>query len=133
MNLTDVKGILTDSLKLRVPAIDPNAHPRQRIDAMENYANQVAYQRAEVLEALYWLAEAKKPLQDQWDDITGWEATTRERTREAVAQAKRRIQPGLYDALQECARLQSHLHAQVDRFNRDADWMSREYTFISGK
>lgn len=132
MNLQEIQDTLKHAMKLRVPPIDPNVHPRERIAAMENYANEVAFHRAEALEALYWLSEAKKPLQDQWDDIDGWEATSRERTKHAEQQAKRRIKPQLYDSLQVCARLQSHLHAQVDRLNRDADWMSREYTFISG-
>lgn len=123
-------------MAMRVPAIDPNQHPRERIDAMENYANEVSIARAEVLEALYWLAEAKKPLQAAWDSITGWEVNAparSSRTQEDVRQAKRRIKPDVYDALSECALLQKHLSEQVDRLNRDADWMSREYTFISGK
>lgn len=135
MKLPDIRTTLENTLKMRVPAISPNENPRQRIDAMETYANEVATARAECLEALYWLAEAKKPLQAVWDQLTGWEAfvpARSSRTQEDVRQAKRRIKPDVYDGLLECAHLQKHLSDQVDRLNRDADWMSREYTFISG-
>jgi hypothetical protein len=136
VNLEEIRDTLVSALKLRVPAIDPDERPAQRIDKMESYANLTAIKRGELEEALFWLSEARKPLQREWDEIDGWQATIpkhSDRTQERVRQAKRTIKPDLYDALAECHELQSHLHRQIRRLERDADWMSREYTFLSGK
>lgn len=139
MNLDEIRQTLETATLVKLPRFAPDAHPSVKIEGLESHIAATAYHRADLERALYWLWEADKALRDQWDDIAGWEPHARARktgkdvTQEDIRQAKRTLEPGLFDGLRECARLKEHLGRQIRRLEKDYDAASRIYTLITGK
>lgn len=135
MDLDEVRRRLESALPLRVPQMDPNASPSQRIAALEDHILKCAWHRAELEEALYWCIEAGKVLRATWDSVQGFQVALRgsRPTREQIDQAKAEIDPGTYAALTEARTLVEHLKRQIARLGgSDYDAASRAYTLLSG-
>lgn len=136
MELADIKQRLYDALPLRVPLQDPNESARVRIEKLEDHLLKCAWHRAELEEALHWAIEAGKLLRRKWDAIEGHEQMVRSgsrTTKEQIDAAKARIDPDLWDSLNEVRTLVESLRRQIVRLGgTDYDAVSRAYTLISG-
>lgn len=135
MDLAEVKLRLESAIPLRIPQMDPNARPQERIEALEDYVLKCAWHRAELEEALYWCIEAGKVLRARWDHVQGFQVALRgsRPTREQIDQAKAEIDPDTYAALTEARTLVEHLKRQISRLGgSDYDSASRVYTMLSG-
>jgi hypothetical protein len=97
MDEVQMREILRTAMDIRFPRRDPNEHPSTKITALEDYLTDTAVYRGELESALYWAREAEKHMQDEWDEINGWEPLVGKRdTDRAVVEAKRRVNPALY-------------------------------------
>jgi hypothetical protein len=136
MDLIEIRQRLTDALSVRVPRFDPNESPGVKIAALEDHLLKCVWHKGELEEALYWTLEAGKALKLQWDGISGYEVSLprgTKHTKEQVDAAKRVIQPGIWDSLEECRFLVENLRRQISRLGgTDYDAVSRAYTLISG-
>lgn len=135
MNLVEVRERLESALPLRIPLLDPNLAPAQRIEALEDHILKCAWHRAELEEALYWCIEAGKLLRAKWDSVQGFQVALRgsRPTRDQIDQAKAEIDPQTYAALTEARALVEHLKRQISRLGgSDYDAASRAYTMLSG-
>lgn len=136
MDLNEVRERLESALPLRIPLLDPNAAPRERIEALEDYILKCAWHRGELEEALYWTIEAGKVLRMKWDRVQGFQVAVRgsRPTKEQIDQAKAEIDPDTYAALTEARTLVEHLKRQIQRLGgSDYDAASRAYTLLSGQ
>ncbi len=136
MTPKEVRELLYRAAKIRVPRFkgreqEPNA--RQKIDEMEDHLFVIARWRCSLEEARLWMHDAVKSLQDEWDEIEGWEAAAGGKTKQAMVDAKRAIRPDLYDGIREGKFLIERLGEQVRRLERDEEQtVSRAYTLLSG-
>lgn len=133
MGEAQIREILRTAMGIRFPRRDPNEHPSAKITALEDYLTDTAVHRGELESALYWAREAEKLLQDQWDEVNGWEPLIGRRgTDQAVVEAKRKINPGLYRSLRDVKRLIHDLGRQIRRLEKDFEAVSRDYTLLTG-
>lgn len=135
MDLTEARRRLESALPIRIPLFDPNAQPRERIEALEDHILKTAWHRAELEEALYWTMEAGKLLRAQWDGVRGHEVAVRgsRATKEQIDAAKAEIAPDVWEGLQEARYLTDHLKRQIARLGgSDYDAASRAYTMLNG-
>lgn len=136
MTLEEIRQKFDEARVIRVPRIDPNTHPRQKIQALEDYLTLTAWHRGELEDALWWLWTAENDLLEQWAGIEGYQeflpSTAKERTQEAHKQAKRRVRPELYTSLQLCGRLKEGIGRQIRRLELDDRNVSRTYSLATG-
>lgn len=136
MEIEEIRRRLESAITLRIPQMDPDARPQERIEALEDHVLKCAWHRAELEEALYWLIEGGKVLRAKWDGVEGWQVAVRgtRPTKEQVDRAKAEIDPATYHALQEARSLVDHLKRQITRLGgSDYDAASRVYTMLSGQ
>lgn len=136
MDHAEIVATLKDAMGVEMKLLDPEEHPRERVDHLQNYIGVTAIQRARLERALYWCIEAAKVLRKQWDALEGWEVNLprgSQRTKEQVTEAKRHLSPQVYEGIRDAEELKSHLHRQIRRLELDYEACSREYTIISGK
>jgi hypothetical protein len=133
MDEVQMREILRTAMDIRFPRRDPNEHPSTKITALEDYLTDTAVYRGELESALYWAREAEKHMQDEWDEINGWEPLVGKRdTDRAVVEAKRRVNPALYRGLRDAKRLIHDIGRQIRRLEKDFEAVSRDYTLLTG-
>lgn len=138
MNADEIKARLHAVMALRIPRRDPNESPQVRVAALEEHLLQVAYHKADLEEARYWLIEAGRSLREQWDGIQGYEAMVRggmsRASREQIDQAKAQIKPDLWSSLEEARTLLEAITRQINRLGgTDYEAASRVYTLMTGR
>lgn len=134
MTEAEIRKALLTAMRVRFPRMDPNGHPSEKITKLESYLTDTAVLRGDLEEALYWAREAEKVLQDEWDEIVGWEAH-RDRGRntdQAVTEAKRKVKPDVFRGLRDVKRLIHDIGRQIKRLEKDYDAVSRDYTLLTG-
>lgn len=136
MDLSEIRAKFDAARVIRVPLLDPNTHPRQKIQALEDYLTQTAWHRGELEDALWWLVAVETSLKERWENVQGYEPflppTAKERTQEAIRQAKRNIAPDVYTGLMSCHHLKEHIGRQIRRLELDDRNVSRTYTLATG-
>lgn len=136
MQIVDIKRILENALGVRVPQFGPDDSPGLKISRLEDHLLKCAWHRGELEEALYWTLEAGKMLRLKWDGLHGYEnALPRgtKHTRDQINDAKRAIDPGTWEAMEEVKYIAENLRRQISRLGgTDYDAVSRAYTLISG-
>ena len=84
---------------------------------------------------MLYIQAALKELEDQWDEVQGWEnfRGDRETSQKSIMEAKRKVRPDLYDGIREAKWLVDKCQRQVRRLERDEEFAcSRVFTFITG-
>lgn len=128
----ELPAALNTSIGLRVPVFERGTAPRTRIEALEEYLLLSANVQGDLTEErLDWLSRLV-PLQDRWDHLEGWEELKQTRTEGGVRDAKRRVDPDLYDEIQDHQWMVKRLTEEIDRMERDATKVSRAYTMLTG-
>jgi hypothetical protein len=123
---------LDAAAQLRMPRLTRQQGTRERLDLLEDYMLETAWHRAELIEARLQVHEQLHTLKDSWDHLDGWQALKRTKTETAVEDAKRQVNPKLYDGIKDAEWLIARLSEQVDRLDREATICSRAYTFATG-
>lgn len=136
MTPKEVRELLYRVAKIMVPRFrgrkeEPTA--REKIEEMEDHLFVIARWRCALDEARLWMNDATRQLEDQWEDIEGWQTVADGKTKQAVVTAKRTLRPELYDGIREGKFLIERLGEQIRRLERDEEQtISRAYTLISG-
>lgn len=117
---------------MRVPTFEKGVGSRARVEALESYLLQSAFAQGELSEERLDRLVMLKGHQQEWDHLDGWQALLRTRTEAAVKDAKRQVNPGLYDRLTELEWIIKRLVEEIDRLERDATKVSRAYSMMTG-
>lgn len=136
MTVDEIKHVLYESAKLKMPRFTGGDTwtSRAKIEALEDYLLATARWRGFLEEARLHAEYGLKELRSEWDHLSGWEVFRRngERTQASVEDAKRQLQPGLYDSIKSGEWLVKRLSEQIRRLEHDDDVASRVYTLITG-
>lgn len=138
MSPDEIRKLLHSAAKVMVPTFRreegaPIPNARQKIDVLEDHIFVVARWRCLLEEARLYMHEGRRILEDEWDEIEGWETVATGKTKEAQVQAKRTIKPELYDGIRTAKFLIERLGEQIKRLERDEEYaVSRAYTMITG-
>jgi hypothetical protein len=139
--LEECKETLQRVSRIRIPNLrvkdsdDQPLSPGQKIEQLESYLLLTAEGRQEAHLAKLIVQEALDVLQEEWDQIEGWEIelpSNSKRTGPEVVEAKRRTNPDLYGSIQTAKRLIDRLGEQIKRLEKDDGVSSRAYTLITG-
>lgn len=132
-----VRDLLYTAAKLRTPNFrsengSPRTPPGQKIEKLEDHLLLVARWRGALEEGRLYMFDAVKTLEDQWDQITGWETIRVGKTEKSIVDAKRKLKPELYDGIREGKWLIARLTEQIRRLERDEEHVvSRAYTMLT--
>lgn len=136
MQLEEIEKALAEALPMRSPVRDPDGTARAHIERLEDYLLRSAQVNGNLAEASHWLRMVEAALSEQWDKLTGWEAAlTKPRarwTKQDIHDAKVRVEPVRWAALQQARRLRLSIEEQMGRFEREERVMSRAYTMAAG-
>lgn len=141
LDIEDIKRTLHTALRLRPPKWDPEEDSppaREKIEQLENYLLESAFQRAELEEALHWLTALVAHFKRLVDNLTGYEVALPSKSRDRmtnadVLKAKRTVAPTTFEAGAEAKQLMESTLRQIDRLAFEEQWViSRAYTMISG-
>lgn len=134
----ECRALLLQAAKIRVPSLrapagGPSLNARQKIDRLEDHLIAISRWRAVLEEAMLYTQMATKSLEDEWDQIEGWETLRNGDTNKSIVEAKRKLRPELYDGIREGKWLADKLHRQIRRLERDEEnTVSRAYTMLTG-
>lgn len=145
MDLREIEQTAFDVATLRMPRfkVDPNdpmasTRPGEKIEKLESYLLEVAFARGYAEEARLYAHAAVQRLQVSWDHLEGWEVSfgspekAARATQPQIAEAKRQLDPELFDSIEKGKYLIKRLTEQIKRLEKDEDVASRAYTLISG-
>lgn len=134
MSPKEVRELLYRASKVMVPTFrGREMSGRQKIEELEDHLFIIARWRAQLEEARLWMQDARRELEDQWDEIEGWQAVADGKSKQAMIDAKRTIKPDIYDGIRMAKFLIERLSEQIRRLERDEEYaVSRGYTLISG-
>lgn len=135
MTLEEARQKLNAALPLRTPLLDPHAPGRAKVEALEDYMATASFHRGELEEALVWVYDAGAVLRHEWEQIEGYEVALPrgDRTQAAVNEAKRTIDPGTWQGIQEAKHLVDRIGGQIRKLEKDDATVSRLYTLITGR
>lgn len=148
-SLDEMRSNLQVAARLRVPPItddlippderaDPTKperlDPQTRVESYEDFITKCAIYRGELEENLLDLQSSIKDLEDQWDEIEGWEtlADPADKSQKGVVAAKRKLRPDLYSGIREGKWLADKIRTQIKRLEQDEGAASRLYTMLTG-
>lgn len=141
MTPNEVRTILFEAAKLRMPRFEDRDTTGMRIEKLETHLLTMAMVRGDLEEGRLHIQQALHDLQEKWDEIEGWELyapdSQRARTREVVETAKRRVGPdeeALYQGIRDARFLIARLTEQINRLSHmgDDQVASRIYTLLAG-
>lgn len=142
----ECREILYRVAKLRLPDVRQRQQPvpdeemggapapqgAMKVHALEGYMVDCAIARGDADEAALYMQAAVKALEDQWDQIEGWQTLAQGGSQKDVVAAKRQLKPELYDGIREGKWIADKLKSQVRRLERDEETCSRVYTMATG-
>jgi hypothetical protein len=139
MTTNEIRQILFDSAKLRMPTFTERDTAGMRIEALEEYLLKMAVTRGDLEEARLHCQQALLNMQRQWENLQGWEVhipsgTRRPYTGPVIREAKRLTDTALTDAIDDAKWLNSRLAEQISRLSKvgDDQVASRVYTLMVG-
>lgn len=134
----EAKRRLYAASTLRVPSFGPDEMPATKIGMLEDFAIQAAIARGDLEEARLWMSDVLHGFTVRWAKLDGWEMTMpggkrrKDATRDDIAEAKRQIDPDLWENISDLKHLVAELSNQIRRLEKDEDRVSRVYSFIVG-
>lgn len=138
MDVTAIRTTLFTAAKLRIPRFEESETQGMRISKLEDYLLSAAVVGGDLEEARLYCQQALHDLTKKWDHLQGWEihlpASTKTRTVPAIREAKKLLNPDLYDAIVEAQWLIARLGEQIHRLRKmgDDQVASRIYTLMAG-
>ena len=143
MTPEEAKECLHEAAELRMPRFvgrlgdngqPMRVSPTEKISELEDFLLATARYRSFLEEARLYMKQATRDLQRQWDHLSGWEEHRREGEKSvaSIEDAKRLLNPDLYDSIQSGEALVKDLSDQIRRLEHDDEVASRAYTFITG-
>lgn len=109
--------------------------PREKIAELESYLLETAEARQQAHEARLYISAGLKDLRRKFREVEGWEAHLngdKSPTEKAKDEARRKVNPDLYESIESGEWLVKELDKQISRLQHDDDVVSRAYTFITG-
>lgn len=137
MTTDEIRKVIFRAAEMRMPRLREIDSRGQRIEALEDYLNDVAIALADLHEARLHAYAALEVLLDEWDDIEGWEQIVRSSSRitqEDIRRAKKTLRRDLHDGIHAAKRLVARLDEQIARLGGMGEdkIVSRLYTLITG-
>lgn len=132
MSETPAREKLAAAAKLRMPRIPREQGARARIEALEDYLLETAWHQGELSEARLLLYDSLRTVDQEWEQLAGWEPFRRGKTDASIDHAKAQLRPELAQARSQAKYLIARLTEEIDRLERDATKASRAYTLATG-
>lgn len=119
---------LQESVALRIPTFAHDATAQERFGGLEDHMLQATSRQGELASLRLETQESLRTLQREWDHMAGWEQFKRSKTEAAVEDAKRQVNPTLYDGIEDAKWLIARYSDEFERLGKDADRCSRLLT-----
>lgn len=126
---------LERSLKCRVPDFNGEESGSHRSEKLSDHILATSLIRADLaalrMGALAELRVARK----EWRELRGWESylrTSRDRTKEAVFEAKRQMKPELGEKIESAEWTIARCNEEMERLDKDATRCNQAFTIVSG-
>lgn len=143
MTLEEIRDALTRVSRVRLPREfrrtgEERTPIRRKIEIIEDHMALCAEARGLAEEARLHSHMATNLLEDEWDEIEGWQQfmpggkPIKNATQADIVEAKRQVRPDLYTSIREGKRLVARLTEQINRLKQDEETTSRLYTTVSG-
>lgn len=138
MTPDEIKKLLFETARLRMPHIEEHGMLTTKIEALEDFSMEAARFRGALEEARLYIDAATHVLVMEWEQLEGWEAflpgakKRKEATKDDINSARRHVRPDLYVGISDGRHLVSQLSSQIRRLEKDEDRASRVYTFLTG-
>lgn len=122
--------------QLRVPLMHPDSGPRATMALSEQLASYMllsAWYAGALHEERLGHYVSLRDAQNRWDHLEGWEMYRQGKTDASREEAKKLMDPELYDEIQARKWMISRLSEEIERLNRDGEKaVSRTYTILTG-
>lgn len=138
MEIERIEAVLATALPIRPPKFSPDTRGSEKVSKLEDYLLDLAFQHAELEEALHWLDSLVEHFKEKVEQITGWEVALPSGkrgdrvTQQDMLRAKRQLDPVTFEAGARARQLRESIRRQIARFEFEDKVMSRVYTLISG-
>lgn len=136
MTVDEIRAVLFEAARLRVPRFAPDDTPSKRIQALEDHLLRTATMHARLQEARLHMQEALYQLDKEWQtlDVSAVCPPTSRRTAADVTAARRELRRDLWDGLYEAKYLVARLSEQITRLSHmgDDQIVSRIYSMMTG-
>lgn len=120
--------LLDRSRRTRIPTFEPDATIEARLATLEGHMLHVTALQGELASSRLESHASLRVLREQWAHLAGWESFKRSKTEAAVEDAKRQVNPRLYDGIQDAKWLIERFDEEFDRLGKEADRCSRLLT-----
>lgn len=135
MTADTIREVLHAAAARHMPRLTQAASQPDRVASIEDYLNETAVLRDQLEEGRLHVHDAMRVLVEEWDALEGWETALpprRERTQRDIVDAKRKMRPELYGAIEDAKWLVRRLSEQIHRLEVDDANASRQYTVATG-
>jgi hypothetical protein len=123
-----IPELLQRSVETRIPTFDPDASIEDRLSALEVHMLAVTALQGEIASTRLQSQDSLRTLQREWAHLDGWQPFRRSKTEAAVDDAKRQLNPELYDGIANARWLIERYGDEFDRLGKEADRCSRLLT-----
>lgn len=123
-----IPELLQRSAATRIPVFEPTAAATHRLSTLEGHMLLVTALQGELASARLETHDSLRTLQQEWDHMTGYEQFKRSKTETAVEDAKRQLNPKLFDGIQDAKWLVRRYDEEYERLGTEADRCSRLLT-----
>lgn len=120
------------TLKLRVPVFASGTAASVKIGQLEDYLLLSAYSIGEMHEERVDFETALRDLDEQWDEIEGYQALMASKTVAGADAARAKLRPDLAASRRELRHWVKQLDREIERLDNEASKVSRAYTMITG-
>lgn len=119
--------------QLRVPLMHPDKNAMALSEELASYMLLSAWYAGALHEERLGHYVGLREAQNRWDHLEGWEMYRTGKTDSSREEAKKVMDPELYDEIQARKWMISRLSEEIERLNRDGEKaVSRTYTILTG-
>lgn len=127
-----VSDVLRSASKLRVPRYNADASARYKIEGLADYMLESALHQGDLEQERLEAHEQLATLDEEWENLTGWEPFRQGKTDSSIERAKAQLRPDLAKSRKWLDWQIDRLSEQIERIERDATKVSRTYTMYGG-
>lgn len=123
-----IPELLQRSVATRIPTFDADTSIEDRLSTLEGHMLAATALQGEIASERLESQDSLRTLQGRWAHLDGWQALRRSKTEAAVDDAKRQLDPKLYDGIANARWLIERYGEEFDRLGKEADRCSRLLT-----
>lgn len=126
-----ISEALVQSARLRMPRYERPIQPKVLTEKLLEYTLDTAFHQGQLAHERLEIYAQLHALEQEWEDLEGWQGLVRGKTDKAVLVAKRQVNPDLYGRVRAARWLVARLTDEIERLERDSIKASRAYSILS--